>query len=630
MSLPGETRISDFYGRPNHWGSVVRAIPGDFTCMTTIGQGSTAKVAGACDDGTVRIYDSVAGVLRLSIRPGLPIQEVTGIPGGSLLVCTHSGHPTITLWDIQTGGLVQTFILNGEVKRTTVSLNGRYLACETSGNTIDVWEMASGTRNFDPLETFKGNTPCWLAPEELIMVVDGASGYVWNVAAKGCPVYKFRAIPQVYSAAYSQVFDQLATLAGHAATDGSQYLTIHDLKTRTSSTLTFSSGNRLSSITFSQTTRQLVCGGEGPGLETVTISTGLRTYFYFPATVTSISTLSTGTAVVNLQGSGIQLMRLDQERAPPRQPTPPALAAYPLDNGRIMTVVLTTYDHIILLETANMSHVFSVPTWEDPSVATNSTVFLCASLQNKIAVCRFEKGAEAYLQMWEFSHQRPRWTIRANGCPSAVSISPACTRLVAFHSKDRKIPAYNRNLESLFPDLHRKSSVFDPSRRGHVFNPRWGDRFFNPSQGSGVIDWYLGSPIYVLDAYDGTLLAQTIVGNPEASPPLDITLDSEDRFYLHDDTHREPYDINAVSQIGHPTTHSITRCAKQRLDGQVLEKRYSWDDGREWVICGSRRICWVPPVYIGSSQYWVGPSLVIVGRDGALRKLTFSESSSSL
>ena len=83
------------------------------------------------------------GVLRLSFRPELPILEMAGLPDGSILACTHEARPFITLWDIQTGGLVHTFILKGKAKRATVSLNGRYLACETSENTVNFWETVS-------------------------------------------------------------------------------------------------------------------------------------------------------------------------------------------------------------------------------------------------------------------------------------------------------------------------------------------------------------------------------------------------------------------------------------------------------------------------------------------------------
>ena len=536
--------------------------------MTTIGRGSTTKIAGACDDGTVRIYDSVTGVLRVSLRPEFPVLEMTGVPDGSLLICTHNRQPFITLWDIQTGGLIHTFVVEEGAQHTTVSLDGRYLACE-SQYTVDVWETASRMQNPIPLEQVQGNIPCWLAPEELIMVVDWGSVCIQNVVLKGPPVHKIEMLGSVRSAVYSRIFHRLAIVS--LSSRGGTSFTILDVKTGTTSTF-YAGGKLLSSIVFSETTKQLVCGGEAPGLETLNISTGRRTRFDLPFTVGSVSTLSNGTVVANSRGSGIHLLSLDQEHASPQQPTLPLLAMYPLDKGRIIAIVPATNDRITLLETATMSQVLSIPTQEDLSVAADHTV-VYASLENGIAVC-FSKGWRINnLTMWEFSHQHPRWTVRADALASVCSISPACTRLVTL----------------------------------------------------GGVDG-----IHVWDASNGTLVAQrTSCHGLHAVYPTDVTFDSENRFYIHYNTHREPYNIFTRSRTYNPTaTRLIVRPAGQRLEGQVLEKRYSLDDGREWVFCGSQRICWVPPGYIGSapaSHCWAGSSLVMLGQDVVLRRLTFLE-----
>ena len=569
MSLPEQTRISDFYGRPDSWGSVVRTIPGGFTCIATIGQGSTAKIAAACDDGTVRIYDSVTGVLRLSLRPEFPILELTGLPDGSLLVCTHSGQPFITLWDIQTGGLVQTFILKEEVSHTAVSLKGRYLACETSQNAVNFWETASRTQHPDPLEKIEGNSPCWMAPEELIVVVDRGSAYILNVVTKGPPVHKFDLLRTAYSAIYLRTLDLLAIMSpyflGHS-------FAILDVKTGASSAL--HSGKRLSFVAFSQTTKQLVCGGEAPGLEAVDISTGCWIHLDFPATVASISPLSNGTVVANIRGSGIQLLRLDQKHASLQKPT--SFTMYPLDKGRIITIAPANNDHVMLLETATMSQVLSIPIQEVLSIHTIHIAVLCASLENKIAVHCFAEPNCGYLQMWSFfqEHPHPRWTVHTDGTSSIGGISPACTRLVTY--------------------CHWKGSV------------------------------------NVWDTSDGRLMARKIMKPPRLLLPFDITFDSEDRFSFHYNTLQEHYIIGAMFQTGGRFSHSITCWTERRSDGQAPEKHYYLDDDRGWVICGSQRICWVPPGYIGSSKAshcWAGSSLVMAGQDETLRKLTFLESS---
>src|SRR5258708_139554 len=87
-TLHGKTRVTGFYGRPDTWGVVVRTITAGskrFTFMTTFGH----RIAAACDDGTVGIYDSITGVLRLSLSPTDPVQVIRGSPDGSALFCAH-------------------------------------------------------------------------------------------------------------------------------------------------------------------------------------------------------------------------------------------------------------------------------------------------------------------------------------------------------------------------------------------------------------------------------------------------------------------------------------------------------------------------------------------------------------
>ena len=564
--------------------------------MTTIGRGSTAKIAAACDDGTARIYDSVTGVLRLSLRPESPIREMAGAPDGSLLVCAHGRPPSMTLWDIQTGGLVHTIILEREAKGITVSLKGCYLACESSRNTVHVWETTGRTQHLDCLEKIEGHTPCWLAPEELIMVVDRGSAYIRNVVTKGPPVRKFEVQGPSPSAVYSQTFDRLviACVCGSFSSPRRKpYLTILGVQKGELSTLSIG-GGLPPIIAFSQTTNQLVCGGKDPGLETVDTQTGHRARFGFPATATSISTLLNGTVVTNIRGSGIQLLRLDQEyadqehddqehddqkhddqeHASPRQPIPPTRTRYPLDDGRIIVIVPTDCGHVTLLEAATMSQVFSIPTQESLPFKTElGSVVLCGSLESRFAVSCLGERAKPYLQMWKFSHQDPQWTVRTGALASVGSISPASARLVTFHNA-----------------------------------------------GSA-------SYIHVRGVYDGRLLARISIGVPQ---PLDITFDSEDLFYFYYDVHREPYIINTASRTGNSTPHSITRRTRRQLTGPVLGEHYCLDDGREWVIRGSQRICWVPPGYVELAptyHRWVGLSLVTIGQDRTLRRLTFLEPS---
>ena len=533
--------------------------------MTIIGRGSTAKIAAACDDGTVGIYDSVTGALGLSLSPPHPIQSMTGSPDGSVLFCTHRTTPSVTVWDIQTGGLVYTFTLTTEATDTAVSLNGRYLACSLSDGTVNVWEVASRVGGLTFVNGPTITCLCWLAPEERLMVANETSAHIRDVAAGSVLVHRIDIQGPIYRAAYSHQFNLLAVMTSSGPKNS---ITIIDPQTGTSSTSSRFQ-QRLSCFAFSQTTKALVCGTKTRGLILANVSPRGLTYFDFPAIITSVSTLSNGTVVANVSGSGIQMLSLDKGYVPSQELAPSALTVHPLDRGRIIAIVPTDRDGVILLETASMSQVLKIPGQKKFSVSTDRTVVLCASLENKIAVHCSARGGKEYLQLWKFASRHPRWTVQTNELSSAGNTSPACARLVTFH---------------------------------------------NGRSQSYVCVW---------DMRKGRLLVTLDVGwSPH---PFDITFNSEDLFHVNYDTHRILYRITTSRRLGTPT-YSIDRLEKVSLDRRALEKQYRVDDGHEWVVSGSQRICWIPPGYIVSTRpghCWAGSSLVMAGQDGILRKLTF-------
>jgi len=571
MSLPEKTRIAEFDGRPENWGFVVRTITGTrggFTCVTTIGRGSTTKIAAACDDGTVRIYDSVTGVLRLSLSPQHPVQAVTGHTDGSILFCTHRESPSITLWDIQTGGLVHTFILETEARDTAISLNGRYLACGLSDGTVKAWEVSDRTEH----PAFKSGSPitclCWLEPEEQLMVANEASIHTRDVVTGSILVHNFKMQDPILGVAYSQKLNQLAVVTGSGVESSITIIDAHTGAFSTSSRFQ----RQLSCFTFSQTTPELVCGMNPRRLESLNVLTWRWTYFDFLATIISISILSNGTVVANIMGSGIQLLNLNEGSAAYQQLLPPTATVESLDEGRIIAIVPTDLDRVILLEAATMSKVLTIPAQKDLPVPTNQTTVVCASLNRKVVVHCFGKGGEDYLQLWEFNRQRPRWTVQTEERTSIGRLSPACTILVTFHNASR------------------------------IY-------------------------IRVRSVVSGSLLGE--LSEHPALPPRDITFSSE--FFFNSHHHACPtvsYYVIPCSSTPGTLSYSIIRRGEIPSYGQAQGSQYCVDDNHEWVVSGSQRICWIPPGYIGSAlarHCWTGSTLLMAGQDGTLRKLTFRE-----
>ena len=573
MSLPEQTGIMEFYGRPDDWGSVVRSIartPGRFTSVTVIGRRSAAKIAAACDDGTVGIYDSITGVLRLSLYPPSPIQTITGSPDGSILFFTHQEDPSITLWDIQTGGIICSFTLKAEARDTAISLNGRFLACGLSDGTVNVWEVENKTHY--PL--FEGGGPpiiclCWLEPEERLMVANQTSVHIRDVVTGVILVHSFNTQGPICGVAFSQRLHQL--VVGTSLGSESSITTIDARTGAFSGSCRFR--RRLSCFAFSQTGEELVCGIKPRGLETFNISTSRWTYFDFPATITSISTLSNGTVVVNVAATGIQLLGLNKGPVPSEQPIPPAFAVHSLDHGRIISIVPTDRDRVILLETDTMSQFLTIPAPKNLPAPIDHTVVLCASLENKIAVHHFSEGSKEHLQLWRPGSQYPQWTVQGDEPTLAGGISPDCARLVTFHS--RRLCSQNI--------------------------------------------------IRIWDVHNGGLQAELNIGC--CPHPIDITFDSEDLFYVHHGTYHVSYVVTPTLKST-LASHSIIRRPKISIAEEFQEEQYHVDSSHEWVVFGPQKICWIPPGYIRSGQAsycWAGSSLVMVGQGGTLRKITFLE-----
>ena len=309
------------------------------------------------------------------------------------------------------------------------------------------------------------------------------------------------------------------------------------------------------------------------GLESITVLPWRRTSFNFPATIISVSTLSNGTVVANVAGSGIQLLNLDEGSATSRQLLPPTLTVHPFDEGKIITIVPTDRDRVM----ATVSQVLTIPAQKNFPVPTDRTAVLCASLEHKVAAHCFAEGGKEYLELCGFFQQSPQWTVQIVESPSAGSFSPACGQLVTFTG--------------------------------------------------GAVQCY----IHIWDVRNGRLLAKLVLDGFErlsVAGSLDITFDSEDTFYLHHQTYRTVYFVGTNPPNSPGLSHWITCMRKVPAADHSPPRQYDVDDGHEWVVSGSRRIGWIPPGYIMSAQAshcWAGSSLVMAGQDGTLRKLTFLE-----
>ena len=521
------------------------------------------RIAVACYGYTVTVYDSDTGVQRLSLLPGHLTEAIQGSPDGSVLFCVHQEGHLITSWDIQTGGLIHTFTLEWEAKYVAVSLRGHYLACGFSNGFVNFWEVANKMEG----PAFESGSPvthlCWLAPEEHLMVASETVVRIHDVVT-GRVLHRFDMPHPVSGVAYSQESNQLAITTGVKAT-----ITIIDPQTG-ASLASYDTKRWLSCFAFSQTTKQLVCG-TNLGLLLFDLPTWRQRGFDHPTTLKSISTLSNGTVVAIAQTSGLQFLSLGEEYAVPTRLGPRTSAVYSLDEGRIIAVIPTLCDRVTLLELATMHQLVTILGRGLFSIRLpDPTVVLCASLENLVGIHCFKEGDKENLQLWRFGDQSPGWTVKIDQPASIGRISPTGARLVTFHIVGCQT-------------------------------------------------------ICIWDTGDGALLAKLLLEHPSPQSPLDITFDSEDRFYSHHDTYRILHVFVTSSEPG--PTHSVTRSARLPPVPRPWKKHFSVVGDREWVVSGSQRICWLPPGYITfqTGYCWVGSTLVMAGEDDVLRKITFRE-----
>ena len=528
---------------------------GHFTHVTTFGH----WIAAARSDGPVAIYDSVTGTLRLTINLGGLVQAVGGSPDGSMLFCARHG-TSITGWDIQTGGLIHTFFSKSTVENIAICSNGCYLACGSTDGSVKIWEVA----NKSEVVTFNSGTRvahlCWLEPGKQLVVARGKSAEVWDVVS-GRVLRSFTMDDEICGVAYAQRLDRFAIAA---ASETESTITVVDPHTGTS--FIHRTSHQISCLAFSPFTNEFVCGmrAHGVGLFSVP-ARSWRQFFDHPSTITSVSTLLNGTVVANVWGSGVHLLSLDEGHSSPRQPTTSAHTFSTVDDGGIVVFHPSNrdHDHFVLLETATMSKIRTIPPPPSATRSSFSKIF-CASLKHCIVVHYFGNYNEAHLQLWRFEDKTPSWTCGEAGQGMVGGISPSGSRLVAIDD----------------------DSAF--------------------------------SRVRVWDIESGTRVANIPVGQPWLTHPLEIRFESEDNFYSHHEACLTPFTISGSSIIRH----------EQLPRAKQSQRPYDVDDSRGWVVGFSKRVCWIPPEYInsiGPSHCWVGNALIMAGRDGVLRKLTFRE-----
>jgi hypothetical protein len=186
------------------------------------------------------------------------------------------------------------------------------------------------------------------------------------------------------------------------------------------------------------------------------------------------------------------------------------------------------------------------------------------------------------MQAWRSDTPLPEWAEAAGNDPPLSGLSPSCTRIAT------------------------------------LYNSPWQE-------------------LCVKDVKAGTILAKLPLEYDDLGmgKVYDVTFDSETRFYLRIDGLGQHIQIphSIIPSPAGPTSHRIVKGEPMALPEPRATPPYTLDVNCEWVVdAKSRKICWISPGNVrrgNGGHFWAGLSLVMVGDDGVVRKLSFREPGSS-
>ena len=557
--------VDTFTGAPSTWGSLLRTIdvrPRWLTCITT----SIQWIVAACED-IVDVYDAETFVLRQSLCSPEPVAKIQVSPDGSVLFFAHAF--SVTVWDVQTGGLVHTFTTKLMINCMAVSTT--HIACGLSNGSLTLWNVH--TKKEDKVH--KNGQPVvaiyWLTSQKLA-VATWDSIYIYNITV-------------------GRIIDELA-IPGHVW--GMVYLEDkHELLIGTLQRSSDKEESFFMTITYSQCSQLFLNPGQSP---------------------THSGKLFSPTLVGNeiaciTPGGGVQsfnIVSYDWTNNPP-----------PLDAAKSVAVSL---NRNLVVQTRDSLQIFSI----DVLTSSEARNDVCPShiypLGKEHIICILEPTRRLTLLELE-TLQELRLDDHTSPLSSLLIDQPAST-LASF---DRRIVAeFGVSAAMQTWQLGIEAADEDVPLRG------W-------SPGYTQIVTFYKSPqpkLCVRDIKEGIILADLQLGQDNTlgmGKVYDLVFDSETRFHLKIDGPGQHFQIphNIIALPSGRYSHTITVGDPVPLPELQIASPWTLDANCEWVIDAEfRKVCWISPGNVrrgNGGHFWTGLSLVMVGGDGIVRKLTFKE-----
>ena len=556
------------------------------------------SIAAVCEDNTVNVYDAVTGVLRLSLNAPRQVTKAEGSSDGSILFCAHQSWRKITLWDMQTGGLIDTLTTKFEVCDIAVSPRGKYLASCSSDGGFECWEVGNRYRGSHllgkPIVSI-----CWLKSEDRVALAFGDTIVVLDMTTRK-ELQKFPVGEGVRGVAFSAKQRRLAVWL--TSRTGSRIVVID---ARTGSTLVSSPPlTHISCFTFSDNGDRVVCASEAGDLQFFRINAYLASWCNYPShlgAIHSICRLQGDHLVVGVKDC-IQLLVTKSVQLSYTGLEPEVAQVYPLDNGKAICASSGDRGIVRLLDMENLGTLIKYGVAAGDIDLSSTPRALCASIDRRITILNFTNYGRLTPMPQVIRSIFPDWENHSLQSVLLVALSPGGGELVA---------------------------AIEGGGRGWEFQ--------------------------VLGVSDGRTLFHAAQAGP---PPGRIVFTSETKFYTEhedEDCHEETPHTRVpqgsrtravpVSTSGSHSDRRTTRSIRKtfildprRPDGMIRklsEERvlsthpYGLDRNLEWVVdAKSRRVCWLPPGTVTGTEdghFFIGSSIVMAGKDGIVRRLTFRE-----
>jgi len=548
--------------------------------MATSGQ----SIIAGCGQ-VVEIYDAITGVLQQSLSASETVTKIQPSPDGSTLFFAHP--LSVTMWDVQTGGLIHTFTTQSNINDTAISTMGDYIACGSSDGLVAIWDTRTKWG-----ECFSTRQPvvtiCWTSPQNLAI----ASLYsLYVVSAISCETLACSTFDTlVWGIVYLEDKEELLVGVASDLTHDFMNSMLHSFKTDPHGVPKGRQGVRSGWVPMIDTPMlsatypgRLMCPTASGEIACMTLPNGVRlisteTYTWtnnppLLDAATSVAVSLDRNLVAQTKDS-IQVFSLDvlTSGETGNDTRPPHI--YPLGDNHICVLQPTT-GHLALLELETMRE---LRPGDDASslgsLLADQSLSASLSFVQEVAA---EHRISAVIKAWKSGTPLPGWTEGGYKDDLLSRLSPERTRIVT------------------------------------IYGPPLGE-------------------ICVKEARYRNTLGELPLGDElEKGEVYDVTFDSETRFHLKikgPGWHVQiPYDV--VPPTARFSLHTITKGEPVHVPGETRAIPFTLDAKREWVHDAEpKKICWIPPGNIRrgrDSHFWAGPSLVMAGDDGVVRKLTFKE-----